>query len=389
MHSLSTSVRKSDKNGKYHIKAKIVLGEKNYWISSKGLLHKIANQKYRITGDKPSVTKTLQAVQPKTFKGKFTKKSAQAVNFAVHSTLHTAENAALFTETVTLKVTDEIERNVKCKLIQKYRQEAVDDYHRGTIATLGIAKDAALGTYRHFRQKKECKLEKARYQVKKAEYKLYIEEQFKPKLAKNRADLKADKANFKKRKKTFKNFRIEKKKSQNAVKQLKTDKKFQAKIKRKQWRIADLSHPTPIVLKPVAYTSKRMTASSWQKAIYADEDNDFLSAIDTVKRHSADRVVEKMQPYRLKKQNQKKRDKLDRNRNHSHKRLKHREDRLKNKVEHPKKVKRKPEIMGKGSFADRFKHALKEVLTFVSNIYRKEALRVLLACLVPILTVGS
>ena len=73
--------------------------------------------------------------------------------------------------------------------------------HRGTIATLVIAKDAVKGTRRHFKQKKQFKLEKARYRLQKAEYKLFKGEQYQPKLAKSRKELKEKKQIFGERKK--------------------------------------------------------------------------------------------------------------------------------------------------------------------------------------------
>ena len=101
----------------------------------------------------------------------------------------------------------QFKRDVRYKLKQKYRQEAVDDMHRGTIATLVIAKDAVTGTRRHFKQKKQFRLEKTRYRLQKAEYKLFKGEQYRPKLAKNRKELKAERRKFRERKKSFKRFR--------------------------------------------------------------------------------------------------------------------------------------------------------------------------------------
>ena len=409
-------VREPNKKGKYRTKANIVRDEKNYQFSNKGLLHKIANQKYRITGDKPSVTKTLQAIQSKTFKGKFAKKSAQTVNFIMHSAVQTATNTALVAETVGIKTFDETRKTVYRKYVQKYKQEALDDYHKGVITTGGIVADAVKGTGNHFRQKKQFRLEKAKYKIKKAEYKLHKEEQFKPKLAKSRATLKANKTDFKKQKKAFKQynkhkkivtsedkfnknirkdlqkrrtkkFKLEKKKSKNAIKQLKTDKKFQAKIKRKQWRIADLSRPAPIVLKPVAYTSKRMTASGWQKAVNADENNDFLKVADEVKRHSVDTAVQQMNPQRLKSKNQKKKQNLEKKQDSRQQKLRRQENKLNEKSETPKR-KKKPTKPKNHSFSERFQEALKKLLNFVKNVYEKEVKKFFMILLLPILIIG-
>ena len=321
------------KNGKFKTTAHIRRGEKSSRYAGHGLIHKAVRFKTRFTGDKPSVTKSLDSLKPKTFRGKVLKRSAQLVNRTVHTAWHTAESTALGAETVTLKTTKAAERNVRYKLKQKYRQEAVDDYHRGTIATLGIAKDAVHGTRSHFKQKKQFKLEKTRYCLQKAEYKLFKGEQYRPKLAKSRKALKAEKRKFRERKKSFQRFkkiqsydsfnaavaaqRFQRRKKQyktdakrikTVSRKLKREKKFQKEALRKQWRIADLSRPAPLVLKPANYTGKRLAASGWQKAVQADENNDFLSAVEAVKRHGVEKAVEKIQPHRLKEQNQKKKD---------------------------------------------------------------------------------
>ena len=362
-------VRKPNTDGKFKTTVHIRRGEKSSRYAGHGLIHKAVRFQTRFTGDKPSVTKSLDSLKPKTFRGKVLKRSAQLVNRTAHTAWHTAESTALGAETVTFKTTKAAERNVRYKLQQKYRQEAVDDYHRGTIATLVIAKDAVHGTRRHFKQKKQFKLEKARYRLQKAEYKLFKGEQYRPKLAKNRKELKAERRKFRERKKSFKRFRkiqsadpftakvavrrfqrrkkqykTDAKKIRTTSRKLKKEKKFQKKTLRKQWRIADLSRPAPLLLKPANYTGKRLAASGWQKAVRADENNDFLSAVEAVKRHGVDKALEKMQPYRLKERNQKKKEKLEKKRSDTRQRLQKREDKLKNKSEQLKRRK-KPKNM--------------------------------------------
>ncbi|MCD8219164.1 MAG: hypothetical protein LUC50_02070 [Ruminococcus sp.] len=192
------------------------------------MIHKAVNLQTRVTGDEPSVTKSLKSLQPKTIRGKAFKKSAQFANFMAHDAVQTAADLSLAAETATLKTGQAVQRNVKYKLKQKYRQEAADDYHRGTIATLGIAADAVKGTRSHFKQKKAFRLEKARYKVKKAEYKLFMDEQYK----------------------------LKSKSIKTTSKSLKKDRKLQRKIKQKQWQIADISRPAPLLLKPAGYTGK-------------------------------------------------------------------------------------------------------------------------------------
>ena len=375
-------VRKQRKNGRFKTAVRLGRGEQNKKYGH-GLIHRTVSLKTRITGDKPSFTKSLDSLKPKTFVGKTFKRSAQLINKTAHIALHTAEGTALTAETVALKTANTAERNLRYRFQEKYHQEAVDDCHRGTIATLVIAKDTVKGTCRHFKQKKQFRLEKARYKVKKAEYRIFKAEQYKPKLKSSRKELKEVSKKFRKRSKQYK---IETKKFKTVSKSLKKEKKFQAKELKKQWRIADLSRPAPLILKPASYTGKRLSASGWQKTVNADENNDFLSVIDSVKRHGADKIVSKMQASHLKERNQKKKEKLEKNHSNTKQKLKKREDRLKNKGEQ-NKPKRKPKPPKK-SFGDRFRNALREAFSFVKNIYNKEARSFLLACLVPILVIA-
>ena len=163
--------RRQSENGRFRTHVHIRRGEKEYHGNNRGLLHKAVSVRFRIKGDTPSVTKAINSTHPSTFKGKALKKSAQAVNFAVHDTVKTAVDAGLAAETVGLKSADTASREIVNKARQKYTREAVDDYHRGTIAALRIGADAVKGTKRHFKLKKQYKLEKAKYRLKKAENK--------------------------------------------------------------------------------------------------------------------------------------------------------------------------------------------------------------------------
>ncbi|MGN1480875.1 hypothetical protein [Porcipelethomonas sp.] len=405
-------VREQHRNGKFRTTAYLGRGERSSRYTGRGLIHRAVNLKTRVTGDKPSITKSLDSLKPKTFVGKTFKRSAQLVNKTTHTALHIAEGTALGAETAVIKTSQAAERNVRYKLKQKYQQEALDDYHRGTIASLTVANDVVTGTRRHFKQKKQFKLEKARYKVKKAEYKLFKGEQYKPKFAKSRKELKAIKKKFKERKKIFRRFKkkksldkfavkvntqlykkrkkqykIESKKFKTVSKKLKKEKNFQKKTLRKQWRIADLSRPAPLVLKPASYTGKRLAASSWQKAVNVDENNDFLSVVEFAKHHGVDNAVSKMQPYRLKEQNQKKKDRLVKKQGTTYQRLQKREDKLKSRGEQVKRRKN-PKRQTRQSFGDRLKNAFKEVFKFVKNVFNAEARRVLLVCLAPILIIA-
>ena len=86
--------REANSRGRFHTRAYIVRGEKTHH-GGRGIVHKFANAKYRIQGDKPSVTRTIKSWQPKTFKGKLFKANVRAVNFAVHDVAQTAVDTGL------------------------------------------------------------------------------------------------------------------------------------------------------------------------------------------------------------------------------------------------------------------------------------------------------
>lgn len=139
--------REPNRHGRYRTRAYIVRGAKAYHGNNHGLIHKAVNLKYRVQGDKPSVTRTIRSWQPKTMKGKLFKANARAVNFAVHDVTQTAVDTALAAETVGLKTSDIAQREVRQKLKQKYTREAVDDYHRGVFLMGRTATDAVKGVH--------------------------------------------------------------------------------------------------------------------------------------------------------------------------------------------------------------------------------------------------
>lgn len=293
--------REPTSSGNYRTRAYIVRGAKSYHGNNRGVIHKAVNLKYRVQGDKPSVTRTINAWKPKTKKGKAFKANAKAVNFAVRDVGQTAVDVALASETVGLKASDTARREVRQKLQQKYTREAVDDYHRGVFFVGRTAVDAVKGTRQHLKQKKQHKLEKTKYKLKKVDYAVFKAETYSPKLKASKADVKSAKKSYKskivkrrknpyrkamnlRRKKAYKQTKRELKFNQ---KQLKTDKKFRKKELRNQRKIKRNSSAGLLVLKPAKYTAKRMKASAWQKAVNEDQDNDFLHAIDSAKRRVA------------------------------------------------------------------------------------------------------
>lgn len=386
--------RKENSDGKFKTHINIIRDEKSY--GGKGLIHKIVNQKSRFTGDKPSVTKFIDSRQPKTFKGKLFKKSAQTVNFAIHDTAKTAVDAALVSETIGLKSADVAVREVKNKLKQKYTHEAVDDYHRGTFFIGRTAFDAVRGTRNHFKSKKQYKLEKAKFKLKKAEYSVFKNDTFKPNFQKNNADFKFAKLKFKGQKKVYKSgsksniqraflirrkqdFRQFKRENKFGQKKLKSEKSFRRKELKNQRKIKRNSKTGFLILKPAKYTANRMKASAWQKAVNEDSDNDFLHVADSAKRRIIEPVAQKISKPEKLHNSQKKCEKIADKNEKSNKKLNRQQNRLKEKHN----VHKKPEHRTKSSFSD----GLKKVFKFIKNVYENEVKKFFAVIAVPILII--
>lgn len=390
--------REANSRGRFHTRPHIVRGEKTHH-GGRGIIHHVANAKYRITGDKPSVTRTIKSWQPKTIRGKVFKANARAVNFMVHDTAQTAVDVALATETAGMKTADVAQREVRQKLKQKYTREAVDDYHRGVFFMGRAAVDAVKGTHQHLKTKKQYKLEKAKFKLKDADNKLYKAKTHKPKMSATKVDLRKAKAEYRSRIKPAHGNKLRKamnKRRLQAYKQSKRELKFERKQLKTEWRyrvkelknqkkIKKLSNPGLLVLKPAKYTAGRMRASAWQKAVNEDQDNDFVHAIDSAKRRIAEPAVQKVsKPQRLQKQ-EKKRDSLNDKKSKSENKLKREDSRLKEKHDSYKKRKKKPKPkkQTKKSISDIFKSAWK----FVKNVYEKEVKKFFAAAAVPIIII--
>ena len=390
--------REANSRGRFHTRAYIVRGEKTHH-GGRGIVHKFANAKYRIQGDKPSVTRTIKSWQPKTFKGKLFKANVRAVNFAVHDVAQTAVDTGLAAETGGIKTADTAQREVRNKLKQKYTREAVDDYHRGVFLVGRTAVDAVKGTHNHLKTKKQYKLEKAKLQLKKADNKLYKAKTQKPKMAATKADLKKAKAEYKARivkdkgntlrkamnKRRLQAYKQTKRELNFERKQLKTEQQFRVKELRNQKKITRNSRPGLLALKPASYSVKRMKASAWQKAVNEDQDNDMLHAIDSAKRRIAEPVKDKISKPQWLQREEKKRDRLSDEKSKSNKKLNRQENKLnENHDKYKQRKKRKPKNKKtKKTVAERFKSAFK----FVKNVYEKEVKKFFAAIAVPILII--
>ena len=395
--------REQHSRGRFHTRAYIVRGEKTHH-GGRGIIHKFANAKYRIMGDVPSVTRTINAWKPKSKKGKVFKGAAKVTNFSVHDVTQTAVDTALATETVGLKVSDTAQREVRNKLKQKYTREAVDDYHRGVFLMGRTTVDAVKGVHNHLKTKKQYKLEKAKLQLKKADNKLYRAKTNRPKLCANAADLRKAKADYRAKvkpahgnklrkamnKRRLQAYKQTKRELKFEKKQLVTENKFRVKEYRNQKKIVKNASPGLLALKPATYTAGRMRASAWQKAVNEDQDNDFVHAIDSAKRRIAEPVVQKVsKPQRLQRE-EKQRDRLSDNKSKSDKKLNRQESRLKDKHDSYKKRKKKPKPKSskKSKKAkDTISAALKAAWKFVKNVYETEVKKFFLSLAIPVIVI--
>ena len=389
--------REQNSRGRFHTRAYIVSGEKEHH-SGRGILHKAVGLKYRVKGDKPSVTRFINGREPKSTARKAIKKTAQAVNFAVHDVTQTAVDVGLAAETTAIKVGDTAQREARNKLKQKYTREAVDDYHKGVFLMGRTAVDAVKGTRNHFKQKKQFQLEKAKYRLKKADNKLY-KAKIKPKLADNEENLCVAKQKYRARRKlpTTKYRRLKNMRSRQELrqakrelrferKQIKTEKKFRRKEQSVQRKIARKSKPGLLALQPAKYTAGRMKASAWQKAVNEDQDNDFVHAIDSAKRRIVEPVAQHFSAAQRLQREQKKRDNVHDKKLKSDERLKKQDSRLKDKHDSYKQRKRKPKPQNKQA-KKTVKETISQAFKYIKNVYEKEVKKFFGAVAVPILII--
>ena len=371
--------------------------------SGRGLLHRVYHTRFRIKGDRPSFTRAINSFEMQTAGGKFVQRSARLTNFIVHDVGQTALDVGLAGETVGIKTAETAGREIRYHYQNKYMREAVDDYHKGIFFVGKIAVDGIKGTRSHFRQKRQYKIERAKFKLRKAELKDFQKNTFKPKIKKNKADFKKKKADFKARKQSYQKgtkskiskamfkkrkqeFRHAKREFRNAQKQLRTDKKFKKQDTKNQKKIARHSRSGLLVLKPVGYTAGRLKASAWQRAVNEDSDNDMLHAIDSVKRRVAEPTARHFSAQNKLSREQKKRDQIADKSGKSHNRLTQQEQKLKEKGKqqrHHKKKRPKPKKSG----LDKLKDGIKEIFHFVKNVYVKEVGKFFAVIAVPLLII--
>ena len=115
--------REANSRGRFHTRAYIVRGEKTHH-GGRGIVHKFANAKYRIQGDKPSVTRTIKSWQPKTFKGKLFKGTMDMPTLA-----ETAVQAAQEVETLDRSKVAELADQFNIQPLVNVEMQLEDDYN--------------------------------------------------------------------------------------------------------------------------------------------------------------------------------------------------------------------------------------------------------------------
>lgn len=333
-------------DGSFKTTPSIIRAKKEYHGNNTGILHKVVNMQYKVIGDTPSLQKKIDYIHTTTRRGEFAKKALKASYTTAKIGANTAIKTGLAAETATLKVGQMAKSAAWQKFKQNYVTDGQDDVNRGLLGAGGLTRDVTKGLINHRKLKIQHKLEKTNFQMKKEEYRLFNKESFKSKLLKNKEDklsnikkIKASRQSFNAVGKDSPSYNLrkalyERREQQFVVKskilstqkhQIKGEQNFAKKSLKTQKAISKLSKPGLLVLQPFKYGGKKMAASSWQKAISADERNDFMTAIG--KAQSAASSIYQSRTQRLNKK-QVKRDKLQKKNNKSKNALKKQEAKL-------------------------------------------------------------
>lgn len=396
--------RKTTKNGKFKTKFRVRRIESSV-EKERGILHKVVGLKGRFVGDKPSLSKKIDSFKPTTTKGKFGKKAIKLTYSGTKKVANLTIQAGLAFESARITVSDVAGRAAMNTIKQKYSSAAVDDASRGVIAGIGVARATFVGAKtirQHKKLKNQYKLEKVDYKLKKHEYKGQRKDKITQCLKDNKTSLSRLKSHnerffnsYKSQLKTAKKsgnkkhvsrvrlktakrkklFKSESKLMKVQRSKLKFEKKSTKKLIKSQHKIAKLSNPGFIAFKPFKFGGKKLAASAWQKAVNADNSNDFMIAANKIKQISS--TVRRTKAQRLQKQRKKHR-KLQKNQAKKNQKLQKNESKLKAKAKKAK-IHKKP-----ASTKARFSDAIKKFFGSSKNVYVKEAKRLIVAFLVPV-----
>lgn len=414
--------RRPNDKGKYKTYINFTRGENNFKLQNRGIVHRLVNQKYRFVGDVPPVSKridtSLNKWMPKTAKGKAAKGIIQGGKTVLKTTSNTALKTALAADSGIVKLTDYSKYYAKRAVnegVLKYKRESDDDANKAVLEASQLVFDTGMGIKHHFKKKKQHQLHKARYRLQKYSAR-DLKLQMKPVLKQNKRDLKAKNALLKINKISYKQnldklgryrlagkdpdalykvqnlkktqFRVQKKLYKQEKKLLKKQrKKVTSELKFSSRKLRNLrlsnllSTPMPLVLRPMKYSGKRIAASSYQKAINADQNNDFMKVADTIKRQGLDRAARELSPSKLLEKNQQKNNKAQKKHNKQKSKLQKSEKKLKSKAELKKSSTTKKTA---SKLADKAKKAVKKS---VNNVYKKEVVYFFAAHAIPLILV--
>ena len=361
-------VRTQQRNQRFRTTPHIVRGVKEHH-GGKGLLHRAYHLKFRVKGDKPSLTRAINNFEPQTKGGKFVQTSAKLTNFIVHDVAQTAVDVSLAGETVGIKSAETATREVKNHYQRKYSREATDDYHKGILFSGRLVFDAVNGTRQHFRLKKQYQLESAKSDVKTAEYQEF-QRNFRPKDQKLKSALRENRTAYRSHQKNCGEFVQTKRELKFKRKELKSEKKFKTAEMKNQQKIAKFSKQSLSAVNPLNYSVTRMTASAWQKAVNEDSDNDFMRAADEIKNRVVSPIAQNFTPQARLQREQKKRDKISDKKDKTHTRLIQQEQRLKERNQ--PRLQRRNRNRPRKSAADKIRENVREIFHFVKNVYVKE-----------------
>ena len=195
---------------KFKTTARLVWGERTNFEKQHGVIHRVVGLSDRLTGDVPSLTKTLNSIQPETIRGSAALGVVKGGYNFTRTTVKTAVKGALFTESVATGITDVATR----KLVRKYQEDFVrnanDDANRGMLSAGGLIGDMYKGIKNYHQEKDRHSYHKKQLDYAKSNF-IRNSTQNAQKLVAQKKNYKANKTNFQRRKQDYKSFAAEKK----------------------------------------------------------------------------------------------------------------------------------------------------------------------------------
>lgn len=311
---------------KFKTTARLVWGEKTNFEKKHGVFHRVVGLSDRLTGDVPSLTKTLNSIQPETIRGSAALGVVKGGYNFTRTTVKTAVKGALVTESVATGITDVATR----KLVRKYQEDFVckanDDANRAMLSAGGLISDMYKGIKNYHQEKDRHSYQQKQLDYAKSNF-IRNSSQNAQKLFQQKGNYKTAKTNFQRRKKDFKSFqkkahkefvrkqsnfigknknKFTRSKKSNIRKQLykrrkkifkqqrkdymsfkrntkKLDKNLKKDVKQREKQLKG-SKPLSMVSvsRPVNYAGKKAVSKGWRKAVNTDSDNDFMQAAGSI-----------------------------------------------------------------------------------------------------------